>query len=147
MCSRSEVKKKKISFPKRALTNYDIERYGVNILNFRGVFMRNNLPKKRPDNNECAIINLDDYNSSGTHWTGYRKVLNKVFWFDPFGDLPPPLEILNHFRGYQIFYNYDKFQTYGSVYCGQWCLKYLMGIIKPKIWKNVENNYHNGKLF
>ena len=43
----------------------------IKILNFRGVFLRNELPRK-PKRNEYGILNLD-YDQS-THWVcWYRK--------------------------------------------------------------------------
>ncbi len=47
----------------------------LGIDNFRGVFMRDNLPSQ-PLIPECGIVNLDDDGdnppgNSGTHWVGY----------------------------------------------------------------------------
>src|SRR6218665_4017790 len=39
----------------------------LNINNFRGVFLRDELPE-RPRANECGILNLDNSSGSGTHW-------------------------------------------------------------------------------
>lgn len=63
------------------------------IKNFRGVYMRNNLPKK-PWKNETAVINLDEESGPGTHWVAYSKKNNIVFYFDSFGNLRPPNEII-----------------------------------------------------
>lgn len=96
--------------------------------------MRNALPR-RPRLNESGIINLDNFDGPGTHWTAYKKIRNKVYWFDSFGDLAPPLEVISYFNGSRVYYNYDKYQTFGSVNCGHLCLKFLTNMIKPKIWK------------
>ena len=55
--------------PNRPLSDQNILRYvrQLNIPNFRGVFMRDNLPKS-PYKNECGVINLDITSGSGTHW-------------------------------------------------------------------------------
>ena len=60
--------------PRKPLTNIDIEKYvkDLDILNFRGVFMRNKLPKIIREN-ESGIINLDDNLGQDTYWTGYFK--------------------------------------------------------------------------
>lgn len=99
--------------------------------------MRNNLPRGGPHHFETGIINLDDLQGSGTHWTAYRKRKNTIFWFDSFGDLPPPREVVSYFSGNQILYNYDNFQKFGSINCGHLCLKFLFNVIRPKIWKNI----------
>lgn len=97
--------------------------------------MRNNLPHTKPHKIESGILNLDELQGSGTHWTAYKKILSKVYWFDSFGDLPPPKEALSYFSGNQIFYNYDRFQNFGSINCGHLCLKFLFNLLKPKVWK------------
>lgn len=92
---------------------------------FRGVFMRNNLPK-RPHKNESAVINLDDADGPGSHWTAYWKRSCNVYYFDSFGNLPPPIELINYLGSdANIFYNYKKYQHYGTVICGQLCLRFL----------------------
>ena len=39
----------------------------IEIPGFRGVFVRDNLPRK-PWKHECGILNLDDTAGTGTHW-------------------------------------------------------------------------------
>ena len=88
-----EEKKNFINLPSRALTNTDLLKY-VKVLKipyFRGVFMRNLLPRNGPLTNESAIINLDDKYGPGTHWVAYRNRKNSVLYFDSFGNLKPPL--------------------------------------------------------
>lgn len=86
--------------------------------------MRNNLPKKINEN-ECGIVNLDDKHSGGTHWTAYMKQGKEAIYFDPFGNLKPPLELANYFANSTVQYNYDALQTYKSYNCGQLCLRFL----------------------
>ncbi|CAB0035058.1 unnamed protein product [Trichogramma brassicae] len=38
---------------------------------------------------------LDSEKNVGTHWVAYRKSGFKVIYFDSFGDLPPPRELMN----------------------------------------------------
>ena len=49
------------------LTNHQLFHLCRNVKYFRGVFMRNGLPRK-PWRRESAIINLDGKNGPGTHW-------------------------------------------------------------------------------
>lgn len=110
--------------PSRSLTNIDLMQYGKIIKYFRGVFMRNNLPKK-PWKNECGIINLDDVEGPGTHWVAYKKKGNKSNYFDSFGNLSPPKELIKYLGG-NIEYNYIKYQDYDTYVCGHLCLIFLL---------------------
>lgn len=88
--------------------------------------MRDALPRTPPDVNESAIINLDSSSNCGSHWTAFVKKNNIVLYFDSYGNLPPPFELVKYFgRGIQIRYNHNSFQSYDSYTCGHWCLKFL----------------------
>ena len=52
----------------RVLTNIDLYRYAreLKIDKFRGVFMRNTLPRKAHQT-ECGIINFNTSEQTGTH--------------------------------------------------------------------------------
>lgn len=109
--------------PSRALTNIDLIKYTKGVKKFRGVFMRDNLPKK-PWKNECGIINLDDTEGPGTHWVAYKKNGNQSNYFDSFGNLPPPQELVNYLAG-NIEYNYTTYQNYDTYICGHLCISFL----------------------
>lgn len=57
--------------------------------------MRDTLPSK-PRKIECAVLNLDTSNNSGTHWVAYAKQNDYVEYFDSFGNLKPPLELIKY---------------------------------------------------
>lgn len=102
----------------------------LKIPHFRGVFMRNKLPKKIKTN-ESGIINLDDYNGDGSHWTAYVKKGKTIVFFDSYGNLKPSKEVVKYFKSSKntrIKYNYDAYQTYNSYNCGQLCLKFLFNM-------------------
>lgn len=113
------------------MTNYDLIRYAkeLNIPNFRGVFMRDALPKKTR-RYESAIVNLDSKYGEGTHWVCYRKRGNRVEYFDSFGNLRPPMELLQYLgSGVTINYNYERKQGFDTVVCGHLCLKFLTNVL------------------
>lgn len=85
--------------------------------------MRDNLPKK-PFKKESGIVNLDASSGPGSHWVAYIKNDNIVIYFDSFGNLKPPLEIIDYL-GKNIEYNYTKYQNYNTINCGHLCLKFL----------------------
>lgn len=116
-----------MKLPKRALYNYELERYAIklNIPHFRGVFMRDTLPR-RPNKNESAIVNLDISDNPGTHWVAYIKNGNEVQYFDSFGDLKPPKEVVSYFGSHvKITYNSEPYQIYNQWNCGHLCLRFL----------------------
>ena len=119
----------------KALSNHELIGFikQLKIKNFRGVFMRDSLPKKqrrvestqrstgrRP---ECGIVNLADSLSDGTHWVCYYN----GYYFDSYG-LPPPLEIVEYL-GDNLEYNIYQIQKSGQI-CGHLCLYFLNRITK-----------------
>lgn len=97
----------------------------LKIKHFRGVFMRDRLPKK-PFINECAIVNLDSIHGLGTHWVAYCKQQNSIYYYDSFGNLPPPLELVRYFgSNSNIYFNNFKYQKNNTSVCGQLCLTFL----------------------
>lgn len=116
-----------MTLPHRALTNIDLLKYAkiMKIPHFRGVFMRNDLPDSGPRNHESAIINLDDKNGHGTHWVAYKKNGNDVVYFDSFGDLQPPRDLMEYLGVGSVKYNHKRYQEYDTVIFGHLCLKFL----------------------
>lgn len=116
--------------PRHPLTNIDLLKYAklLELPHFRGVFMRNKLPKKIKKY-ETGIINLDNNMGEGTHWTAYVKDNKHIDYFDSFGNLRPPIEVISYFFSdgsrNKIKYNYDKYQSYNSFTCGQLCLRFI----------------------
>lgn len=96
----------------------------LNIPNFRGVFMIDNLPKY-PEKHERAVVNLQTGSQPGSHWVCYIKKDNIVKYFDSFGNLKPPPQLLDYFKGLKITYNRRRYQKWNTTVCGHLCLKYL----------------------
>lgn len=86
--------------------------------------MRDMLPKI-PWKRESGIINLDTHKNPGTHWVAYKKINDRVMYFDSFGNLMPPLEVINYL-GDNIEYNYNQFQKYNTYNCGHLCIEFLL---------------------
>jgi len=70
------------------------------------VFIRDLLPEA-PKSRESGI---DNSRSSGTHWVGYNKNKNNIHYFDSFGNLQPPREVVKYL-GHRTQYNYDRVQV------------------------------------
>jgi len=121
------------------LSNFEIEDAvkKIGVKNFRGVFLRDTLPKK-PKRNECAIMNLDDTSGDGTHWVAWFKRGDKKGYFDSFG-LPPQTE-LNDYLG-DVFYSTEQIQPRQEVFCGHLCRFVLKKMQKGKGMQEIINNF------
>lgn len=124
--STSLCKKKLKNLPHGATTNIQLLQLTkkLKIPNFRGVFMRTNLPSKIRKN-ECGIVNLDHADGPGTHWVAYVKRDKNILYFDSYGNLRPPQELIRYFALNNVMYNHDKYQRDKSNNCGQLCLNFL----------------------
>ena len=115
----------------KALSNHELIGYikQLKIKHFRGVFMRDNLPKKKRTE-ECGIVNFADSLSDGTHWVCYFN----NYYFDSYG-LPPPLEIVQYL-GDNLEYNIYQIQKSGQI-CGHLCLYFLNRITKGMVFNDI----------
>lgn len=86
--------------------------------------MKDALPNKSR-NIECGVVNLDNSNNEGTHWVAYVKIKDYCEYFDSFGNLKPPAEIVNYLDSPNLLYNYTNYQNFNTVNCGHLCLKFL----------------------
>ena len=113
-----------VVLPNKALTNFELIEAvkKLNIPNFRGLFMRDALPK-RPRRNECGILNLDDSNGPGTHYCCFSKNGKDKIYFDSYG-LPPPTELVKYLKS-PVYYNSERIQPDNEVFCGHLCLYVL----------------------
>ena len=66
----------------RSLTNFEIRKYYQNEPKFNGVDSRNDLFKIKDG---AYIINLDEYESIGTHWITMYVNAENVTYIDSFG--------------------------------------------------------------
>lgn len=92
--------------------------------------MREALPQKGPRENESFVINLDDLHAPGSHWCAVQKKGSTVNYYDSFGDLEPPPELIAYLQRQtsppvRIFYNYEQQQDFDTVWCGHLCLAFL----------------------
>ena len=74
---------------------------------FRGVFLRDTLPKK-PKLNECGILNLDSSSGDDTHWVMWFNKGKDEFYFDSYV-VQSPSELITYLKS-PIFYNSERVQ-------------------------------------
>ena len=68
--------------PLDPLTNFEIQKYYPNERQFNGVYSRNNLATIKDG---AYVINLDEYESTGTNWIALYVIAENVTYFDSFG--------------------------------------------------------------
>ena len=90
------------------LNNYEIQKYYQNKPKFNGFYSRNNLPKIK---NGAYTINLDEYQSIGTHWIVLHVNGNDIIYFDSFGIEHIPKEIEKFIGNKNIITNIYRIQT------------------------------------
>ena len=61
------------------LTNFELQKYYQNKPKFHGVYSRKNLPKIKDG---TYVINLDEYESIGTHWIALSVNGNNIIYFE-----------------------------------------------------------------
>ena len=92
-----------MKLPTHTMTDQELTSYvtRLNIPYFRGVHMRDQIPRRPPRENECGILNLNTHLEPGSHWTcwfvthGSRP--HERYYFDSFGEPPPP-ELMRYLK-------------------------------------------------
>ena len=101
---------------------------------------RNNLPNNIKKG--AYVINLDEYENTGTHWVALFVKTNELIYFDSFGIEHIPKEI-NKFIGNSaiaciksiIF----RIQAYDSIMCGYFCIEFINYMLKGKTLLDYTN--------
>ena len=96
---------------------------------FNGVYSRNNLPKIKYD---TYVINLDEYQSIGTHWVRLYVNSDNVTLFDSFGVEHIPKEIRKLIKNKNITPNIYRIQAYHSIMCGYFRIWFIDFTLKGK---------------
>jgi len=117
---------------------------------FIGVFSKDELPDKLNEN-ENLIINLDDHDGNGTHWTCiYNDDGEYCQYFDSYG-FPPPDLAINFMRtsNKKIAYSTSQIQMSNSILCGYYCMYFINERDKGKSMYDIiysfEQIYNNSK--
>ena len=139
--SKISISVEGVKLPNKPLTNFqliDTIKQLLKIPHFRGVFMRNDLPR-RPLKRECGILNLDGVSGRGTHWVCWYKNNDNIY-FDSFG--VEPLNELIEYLSSPIFYNTEKIQPDGEVICGHLCLYVLYRLSRGEGFQEIINDLY-----
>ena len=121
---------------KKTSEYYKISEYYKNIPRFNGVYSRNNLPNKIKKG--AYVINLDEYENTGTHWVSLFVKTKYTVYFDSFGVKHIPKEI-NKFINNAIKSNIFRIQAYDSIMRGYFCIEFINYILKGKTLLDYTN--------
>ena len=116
--------------PFHPLTNIEISEYYINEPRFNGVYSRNNLPKAIKKG--AYVINLDEYENTGTHWIALFVKTNEVIYFDSFDIEHIPKEVEHAIGNKEIKASIFRLQAYDSIMCGYHCIEFINYMLKGK---------------
>ena len=141
----SKKKQLNLLLPFHPLTNIVINEYYINEPRFNGVYSRNNLPNKIKKG--AYVINIDEYQNTGTHWTASFVKTNEAIYFDSFGIEHIPKEINKFINNdttkssaiSRIKSNTFRIQAYGSIICGYFCIEFINYMLKGKTLLDYTN--------
>ena len=123
--------------PFHPLTNINISEYYTNEPRFNGVYSRNNLPKNIKKG--AYVINLDEYENTGTHWIALFVKTNEAIYFDSFGIEHIPNEINKFIGNKNIKRNIFRLQVYDSIMFGYYCIEFINYMLKGKTLLDYTN--------
>ena len=106
--------------PFHPLTNIEISEYDKNEPRPNVVYSRNNLPNKIKK--EAYVINLDEYENTGTHWDSLFVKPKYTVYFDSFGVEHIPKEINKFIGNKKIKASIFRIPAYDSIMCGYLCI-------------------------
>ena len=128
--------------PLYALTNFEIQKYYQNEPKFDGVYSRNHLSKIKDG---LYIINLDEYESMGTHLIALYVNAKNVTYFDSFGVEDIPEEIRKLIGNKNITTNIYRIQRYDSIMCGYFWIGFIDFMLKSKSLLEYKNLFSLNK--
>ena len=138
------------SYKLTTLTNSDLYSICIKLkLKLNGIYMKDEIPNDLKEGN--YIINLENSNQSGSHWTCFIKDKNNIYYYDSFGVVPPQnlydISVKNSLNLYYI----DKHdQNLDSTSCGYWVIAFLYYMNNTKgnkldIMKKFDKKFNNKK--
>lgn len=120
----------------RPLNELEIKKFGKKFIPyFRGVFCRDQFKNFKKRKIEAAVVNLNLLSEPGSHWVAYYYINNFALYFDSYGNLMPPVELIKYFGKYcKVYYYYKQIQKFGETNCGQLSQRFLLETAK-KLFK------------
>jgi hypothetical protein len=107
------------------LTNSDLYSIAIKFkLKLNGIYMKDEIPMYLKEGN--YIINLQNHDESGSHWTCFIKDKNNIYYYDSFAVVPPQNAYDIFLKNVDNIYYIDKLdQNLDATSCGWWCIAFL----------------------
>lgn len=118
------------------LTNGYLNDIGKQILGdiFLGSFPCDITPNVKNKINFCLIFNLSKHDEEGTHFIAIFADKERLLYFDPLGDRLKnkhiKLFLKNNQNNRKITTKFPKIQSDKSIFCGYYCLSFLLAMSK-----------------
>ena len=85
------------------------------------------------------VINLDEYENTGTHWIALFVKANETIYFDSFGIEHILKEIEHAIGNKEIKASIFRLQAYDSIMCGYYCIEFINYMLKGKTLLDYTN--------
>ena len=116
----------------RGLYTDEIDDFLVDIASFKGAFPCDQIPVFS-DNEYSIIINVDNSNLRGSHWTALTIRGNRGYYFDSFGRLYDnasfPIDYIESLsklcRSKKMVFQNKVLQSFHSNTCGEYCIYFI----------------------
>jgi hypothetical protein len=131
------------------LTNKYIEDFGKkHCKNFIGTFPCNIHPDVKGKQIFSVVFNESKHNEEGSHFVCVYANKGIIFYFDSLGLKCENEYILNFLRtsGRVIKENNIQIQSYDSIFCGYFCLSFLLFMTHKNDYKNFFNLFNKNNL-
>jgi len=124
----------------QTLTNSDLYSIAIKLkIKLNGIYMKDELPSDLKEGN--YIINLQNHDENGSHWTCFIKDKNNIYYYDSFGVIFPENQYSIFIKNADnIYYNVSDDQNIDSTSCGWWCISFLyfMNTTKGPMLNNMK---------
>ena len=88
---------------------------------------------------ERYVINLDEYENTGTHWVALFVKPKYTIYFDSFGIEHIPSGINKFIGNKNSKSNIFRLQAYDSIMCGYYCIEFINYMLKGKTLLDYTN--------
>jgi hypothetical protein len=112
---------------KTTLTNYDLANICIDSkIHLNMICMKDEMNLNNLENGNY-IMNLENHDQDGSHWTAFVKKGKNIYYCDSFG-MPPPQNQINLFNAdkSKLQYSQTKIQDIKSKCCGFFCVAFLI---------------------
>lgn len=141
-----------VLFKMSGLTNEYVEKIGKKILGgiFLGTFPCDLHPKVKSKKMFCLVFNLSKHDTKGSHFIAVFASKKDIIYFDPYGSNPTNKFIKkfvqNNKKKRKLIINKKCIQSCSSIFCGFFCLGFLIAQKHQIPLKSFLSYFESSKL-